>query len=640
MVKRSKLILFLSLVLCFTMLFASCDTPEPTPTTEPQTTTSIEEKPDVTLEDKDPNYKDTIDNWIKYIAYAEPESDEITAKSLFEYSPVHYMDSVEWHGNLVWVKTVEDQERPTSTRRTEYHKIYSANLGEIFGTDFSYTVGDLTRATIECNFLQDAGRYTGIVEVVVGRYDATEDVFTYTYSYYDVDKNPLPKNLTERPDVSVADMGNGDIGVVIDDKYYVCRGGAILYTFDRGEERMLPEITFEYAGYQYCMTGATIFVFDAEYELLSENDLPFEALENAENLQIEILDNGNLFLQWFDELDVDATEYDYQNKYETKYDLNQIIIDVATGEHRELEMTEFISEKELADEEKEKEEKEEGKTPEEPEETKKPEAVRYLFSNLLTNFESDETTVKINDGYQLAAAYQIVDGKVSDTLTFLVVDSNFVIKDELTKFWVNQSDEVFFAEANKLIVTATVMGSMPNPEYGDMMSFDETLYYAVNTNAKTVSLFVDYKEDYDSIRFIDGGFIYNDKLYNNNLEELMDLSEVAESIHNDKTITYVAENAVGEEEMLLCYIQGGKLVVKTLVDANGSLDWSANFENCYLVDKDTNGDMIPDRCVLYDQYGETLISGSAVGEVTESYAHVARATNNFGNIFYEYYVLK
>ena len=634
MAKRSKLILFLSLLLCFSMLFASCDTPEPTPTTEAQTTKPIVENPDATLEDQTPDYEAMIKEWNKYIAYNEPETDALTAtKELFSFSSADAPYTVSWHGNLVYFNTLETVEFYTHTSYTECYRIYSVDRGEIFATTDSYSSGNRNKY-YQFEFLYEEYGID-VVAVKITTHGEIPDEPQITYSYYAANGVKLPTNVeSDEPLHSITYLPNSDIGLVIEDKFYICRDGDIIYTFKRGEERLLPVIDFEHAGYKYAINANenTVSVFDTTYELLAQYTLPTTAyVEDA----MRVMANGNLFFQWTVET-IDETNFDFEDDG-CYYLLKQVMLDVETGEATEIDMKAFVSD-EKADKE-EKKEKEDKDDKDEPAAEETPKSIRYYFTDLISNGTIRNTTVKmVNDEEQLAIGYAIVDGKPANEASFLIVDSAFNIKAILPNFWINQTANIFFAEKDKLIVSTDVLGEV-HYYWGDY-SDKEQIYYAIDTKKQDAPvLFADCSSEETIYKFIDGGLIYQDKIYNNDFEELMDLSEVEERYNGD-VILYNAENEQGETETNLCYIKNGQLIVKVLVPAGGRLVEST--QDYYRVSLDLDGDSSADLYKLYNRYGEELLSAEylSVFRDTEDGVIVSCRTTYSDETIYRYNIVK
>ena len=635
MAKRSKLILFLSLLLCFSMLLTSCDRTDPDASDDDLTTeTTVEENPDATLEVKKPDYAAIIKEWNKYITYNEPESEALTeSKPLFSYSNSG-MNTLEWYGNFVYVKTVSDSTLQSGrTKRTETYKVYNVkNVAktEICGVTESYMLGS-THTTYSFAFLGE----NSIVMVRKQAYSTVDNEWKNTYSYYDSNGKLLVKELeAETTPHKTGVHANGDAWVSINDQYYVCRDGEIFFTFEVGEERMLPQFELEYAGYKYAINedAGTIFVFDATYQMLAQYTVPSgESVKDS----VRILANGNLFFQWTVELQDDATDFTFEEN-DDKCKLEQVIVDVATGAVTKLEMKEFVSAEALAAQQAA------GTTVEQK-------GVRYYITDLISNGTMRDTTIKmVNDEEQFVIGYEIVDGKLADEVSFLIVDSAFNIKAVLPNFFVSQSAEVFFAEAGKLVVAEKVMNKYSTPE--------QSIYYMASTNYLAgspyygVVLFADCSGDSTSYQFIDGGFVYqyemetqsggiktHTNVYNNSLIQLIDLTDVTPTVKANGTILYREKNDQGKMETKLCYIQNGVLNTKTLVPENGYL--VRQTDDYYIVAIDNDDDSDYDVYRIYNQFGNQLVAVSYYPSIVSTNdGYVVKPT--YTGSVEQYYIMK
>ena len=597
MAKRSTLILCLSLLLCLAMLFTSCDhTADPTP--DDQGGTTAAEKPDATLEDQAIDYQGIITEWNQYLAYREPEAMQtLETQYLFSVNDADYTYSAQY-GDLQYMEYYRDWESyGGEVKRTYNYVLYSTEEGVVHSRSTTYTLGASREYSYSYSFLQGVSyNYLGIVmetKTVYG--DSGEESF---YSFYDANKTALPTNLTERPTPRILILSSGDDAVVIGDNYYVCRDGEIIYTFKLGEERLLPQISFEYAGYKYYNDGAFLYVYNQDYELLTKYPIPEGVLYadayNGESAMLEYLPNGNILLQWT--VNVPGDTCDIEDENGNKLNLFQYVIDVKNGEVCELSV------------------KGEGGS------------ASYYFKELYGTRANDSTIEMRNANEMLVIAYPIEDGELASNAEFLIVDTDFNVKKVLPKFWINQGDQVRFEDADHLIVSAKV----PNSHTYE----DDTHYYVVNLSTKKVSLYVNASTGMYE-HFL-GGFIYENKIYNNDFEELKDLTDLSYS-NIGLGIYYTEENEDGETDLYYAYIANGELRVKVLGDTIAKIE--ARGDGYILVSIDEDEDGTTDYFVLYDQYGKRMLDGDNLSILNGQIVKCV-VQNDYGETEYKFYVLK
>lgn len=146
--------------------------------------------------------------------------------------------------------------------------------------------------------------------------------------------------------------------VVIGRKAFRTKNGALTEQFELSElAGAMPNTTTVTEKYRYNVGSSAVAVYNGKYELVGYFDIPEYVGDDA---NVNILNNGNLLVQYLVLLPSDAQEYDVAESVSTdgtenridKYDLVTVLFNVETGEARSINtnlMFYFVSNKNLID---------------------------------------------------------------------------------------------------------------------------------------------------------------------------------------------------------------------------------------------------------------------------------------------------
>lgn len=615
MKKHSLLVLLLSSLLCLAMLLASCArvanntgdddgtrADDNEPETEVNTETNTETNTEANTErepnpvDESVDYGKYIEQWTKYIEYNDTKDDSKLNASLIYNSD---SDMKKYRESDAWIVLYETDIRYDfdGSKEQKSYYVYSLVTGEqmaSFKTDYYSTVGS-PKETIEIRELGDDSGFFKVIEGTYKNFGTEEEPdyqYEYTYSYFDANGTKVAGDLKE-PSDSVQTTSSGAEIVTICDKCYLCRDSQIVYTFDKGQERDIPNITpnarFDRDDYRYYASYNRLTVFDNKYNVVCS-----VKLDNEHDLsKWWVLDSGDVLIQYadYDRADGDG-----------KIILQHIIAHVDDGKIEEIENPE------------------------------------YYITDVVTQYNRNYT-YKIKDGKecQLVSAREI-NSECDDDIKYLIMDNSLKTVAELPSIIKNQVEFDGFISQNKMIITAA--------------NYDgsQDISYAVDTNNSTVSLYIDRSSS--QYEEVEGGFIYNGILYDTNMNTLCDLRYVeGYSVWNGKVIA-VREKLLNENDIMtdddesdtvihkystsIYYISNGR-VQKNFV-CYDTAGWQRNGQLILVSD---NNDYEYNR--VYNCYGEYLVSADSVSVD----GNVIKCTDKFGSIDdgdvfyrYKYYILK
>ena len=498
-------------MLCLTMLFVSCDQGETVETTVETTEETTEEiTTEAVIEDVETDFSSIIADWNANLEFKAPESTPVlnpNNSSLIATN--NALDNVEISsaGSFILITTVFDNYDyywGNEASRSVRYDVYSANTGALLRT-FSvpeyYVESGYARLTFSFRL------FNGIFEVTQGTVTRTlveetdyegnttsshyEFDTTYSVSYYDHKGNALVTGL-EDSDYKTTEFTNGDVFFYVADKCYLIRNEEVFYTFNKGQERPLPQIDLEYLDYKYLFEDDTIRVFDAEYNMIAKYTNRF----SYSDCQNYVLGNGNVLTQYLYELEDNAKDYDFETVEGYKFNVSHVLLDVETGKATELDLG-------------------------------------YVIYSLVSNADNyANMTVKNNNLF--AEVYKLTEGKMATDCSFLILDNSMKEVKELPRILKNQIHGTAFLNNGELLITMNV--------------YDE-VFYTVDMLNNKVELYVDVNSDYVQLGDC---FIYNDKIYTADFVELYDLSvHSLYKINGESVLIYDSyDNEYGENTVV------------------------------------------------------------------------------------------
>ena len=589
MTKRSSWILVLSALLCISMLFVSCGS-DNTEADDLDTSDTTSETP---KDEKEPipeservNYSAIYEQWSKYIGYeASAEEEEIKANLLYSY-----------------------EENGAGANRVTEDFFYQVSISDALGG--SPTVRIFSRSTGEEIRYKDASESSDTVYnfyyfycvVRVQKYNAASNVTTY--DYYDANGEKLNASSVAAADqYTLSEEAVDDYGeykyVKVGEKVYLISYGEILATFDRGEEHPIQYTNTEYGSYKYYIPNGlhteTIYIVDSNEHVTAR----YKMKDGYDLSNATVLENGDVLVQYLSQCTEDEALYTFETvNFETTYppktndNLKWIacyeIIDAETGEVTDVPVT-------------------------------------FKIANLITPASKEDKNVSLKGEYQYAEINKIVDGKLSQKTVPVILDNEMNVVEELTPFIKNQSGMVKVLDENSFLVYA-VTPLEDNYSYRTSL---QTLVYKVS--ASGADLYInENKTYYDESVYtsVANGFIYGQKLYNDRLESLYDLSDSEYRIlFEDAVLRVDVRDEEGAMEQQIVFIENNELKSIALGDETDSVTplcdvLSMQSESTRLgkgfkvTVRDESGFIL--KYVWYTAKGEVLFEGEQIEPVTET----------------------
>jgi hypothetical protein len=507
------------------ILFASCDKGDTSEDAE--TTTTISETESVTetttaeeTTTKEPtpenevvDYDSIISKWNQYIEYAEPETaPQYSLESLFDDrdSSAARVEVATHYGYIATVNTTysSHNELGSETSRSYKYDVYNlASASKIFTLlTSSYNPSaeeehlKISPVTYKISFVCDTyGQFTGIIEVRTGTLTNTQPdpeqtpvyEYVYTYAYYDTNGKLLQSELEAPCTVSFL-YDEQTALITAGDKCYVSRGGEIIFSCDKGQERVIPHFDTEYKGFKYVFSNERLVIYDAEYNRVVDYHIAHNSDVYRQGFMI--LGNGDVAIQQIIEGGYYEDDFDFaqENEYGVgKYKVNTVIVSATTGKVTEADVDFVID----------------------------------VFAGQTT--DGGKGIALRSEEHQYVEVRRFADGQLSDDVEFLILDNSLATVENLPKIVKNQTSAYEFIDASYIIIEATTPTG-------------KNLYYSVNTSDKTVKPYFDVDGDTSYVA-VQGGYIYNDILYNNDGVQLYDLrNAISYRVENGESL-YVVE---------------------------------------------------------------------------------------------------
>ena len=341
-----------------------------------------------------------------------------------------------------------------------------------------------------------------------------------TYSYYRADGTAIYEDLDVRAQVSnpanSAAIGKRFLIDIADKTLLVDNEGNLIKAFNLGREYDIPvfdensvdstdgyaffaqgdyyytvsEATPQYTPvgelYMYVVPGMTIEVMDKEYNTL--------AAYTARCYHVSgyaILPNGNIYVCEYIQLPGDAETFDIQIG-EEKFDIVNKIIDIETKSEKTVDVS-FVAQKLFNNTTK---------------------SIK-TFTNMATlnstslSSQSSLYSCNIKDGYMLAEIQNFAEGSLDTKASFVVLDSNLNVVENLPSIIPNQLGYASFIDASTLLVSTRSAG-------------EKLVNYTIDTASGKANLFA---HDYTVVKKINDGYYFNGCVYDAKWEKLCDLSE-------------------------------------------------------------------------------------------------------------------
>lgn len=534
MKKRSLWILFMAALLCLTMLFAACtsesdieetsgtdtEAPETESDTDAATETETETEPETeaTPKDEDIDYSAIIAEWNKYLSLAEPDNEDTFTSSTYMYQV--------YTQNIDGVQITQTLYGDIAAVTTRYDAVYNTNVAE--GTPpllvtpvrtstrfFNVRTGaqlipnpvSQTEYVHEIHTFQNDYEYriyaNSIIEITLIKYEQGEldgvptwiAEPTVKYSYYDANGVALATNLEKRAtyyeDINCVEIAG---------KNYYCQNGEIIFATDDVYPHKLPNFGEEYNGYKYYadLQNRKIQVVDTStYRLVVDYNIPNNLA--IDDVVCNVLSGGDIYLFALEKIDDNSLFFDVEfkdvpNCEDGLYNVHHIIISVSTGKANKIE----------AD---------------------------FATVNLFTKAQSEFSGIDFNGDYQYADIFRIEDRKLSAVPESVILDDTLKEVAKLPNIFKNQYG-IEGAMGSKLLVNVK-----------NFTTGYETTFVA-DMVLETVSQYI---QTGNAVEKINNGYIIDNKVYNFNFEELLDLSDLNYTVRNGNL--YIVETVIQEENI-------------------------------------------------------------------------------------------
>ncbi len=595
--KRSRWILLLSVLLCLSMLFASCQpSDEPADSTDSSTTEAggAGVTADTEAEAEEPiplnevvDYQALVNEWTKYVTYRAPKEDaKRTVRQLFtvpenvyeaESITEYFLDETSYYPFVLLTKSQEDIPGGVITTTYEvYHMKNASRVGEWT------TTSDPDATSFSFSHYDGLVLEVRIHEQVFVVDDPNTDPPTghnewiYTYDYYDANGNLIVQ------DVAAVDAGADQSftglyqdRVTVGGQILVGRDGKLLASFPAGAE--LPvvddvQVTATHNGLTYgwiYLSGRSqsFVVYDAQ----GYSRIQYTPYEGYDDYTETILSDGNVLMQYSLLCQDGEEDYTYEDPLtQEKYRYRTDLLNVTTGAVTELQ-TGFV--------------------------------IDWMMSSL----QDGDIHMRLTDefaAYQYAEIYKIVDGKQAVTPTFAILDGSLQIVAELPPILKNQIWLDIAVDGNTWVLAAK--------------QGQDIVYYSLDPTTCKLSRYSSETGDYT----MKNGLILDGFIYNSKMAEVFDLNgvrvlnyDLIENQEDGLTMVLVAmkdsEGAVTQK--LLQIGANGTLSTVTLGDDNDKVSYEEviNGEWMFVVDAyDASGSYQGQK--LYHTSGQLLVVGESV----------------------------
>ncbi len=632
--KNTKLIVFVSALLCAVMALSSCTGSAALPNNDVLANDPIHENVIVPTESEDTGAENTptIDNetasaklavWQKYLGYNKVVNNPAVANKTATLNTEDY--STRWSNNYgVVVMETSDWEYDWESEITTRTDTYSYKVYNIYEDTDTILVHDnkIVSSTATDDIL--SMRYTTVLNYVEDL--SFYGLFCACYTKYKPVYEELPEGSTETPDV---------LEYVVDKTYYefYLKDGTSIGTvdsvYDYGMETTAETNTFFVNGWGYIVDNDGNFITKVAEELYVEDPfvdatLDSNAMYKVGNYYIAkyehydydihswvynykyfdldgkpvrdytideyeeyiFLPNGNILTQNFVELYDGVTEYDvYDYEEGIKYDVVTEIFDVASGKTSAVEFG-------------------------------------YIITDYYDALENGTTV--ITDSL-VVEGYSFENQMLASELTYLALNSDLTVKETLPEIIPNQTGLIQVSDADTVLIPATMNGYNDffyRVTDGNFFAYDYKIYSATVSGILVV-------RDEDE----DGNAVYDVIDYSGKL--IVDNCTRADRFmknEDGKYVSVIVERYDKEEDYRyvdLCYYDAtNDTVVKKNIFSGDTEDY--NFGNIY-----TYPDARIIRTIVYD-YEDNEYTVKFINSKGEA-VYTMYADNYSGSTFYRYF---
>ncbi len=545
MMKQSRWMMLLAVLICLCMLFASCasgdagspdgETPNgPADSNDGKTPDGGSEN-ESTVGNETVVYRAITDEWSKYLEYKAPEADAKKTATLLAKHDGNNLVAYQIGDYIRQIRLVDENTLEAPTYKEYAVCYYSIETGKAVTEEYRYYEYDDSSVFPEKKYSFDCA--DNVIEVMT--YTLTEiegggEEYVVTYDYYTKNGEKLNAEALEEPMEDWYLYGVQYPLINYDETYgdygYVCDQEGILI-FNQADGHQTGRYMWDNS-------------YDEEY--------------------VDVLANGNLLIRR-ERVCADVEQlYTLENVGGEKIFYSYVTVDAATGEVKEL-------------------------------------PVEFVIERLITKKDDLGTNLTLKGDYQYAEITKITDGKLAATVTPVILDNDLKIVAELPLILKNQvsllqavTESVWIVELELVDVSYQTEGIL--------------YYYTVDLSTGAVNPYVNVGSD--MYHWLDGGFVYDGKLYNSLMSPQMELPDGRTDYNVFEGKLYMTVFVEGSQNLKkLIYMDNGYAKTVTIADENDSVN--TNYYG-YILVYEYDGDGAFDRMVLRDMNGAELISGEYI----------------------------
>ncbi len=564
MTKHSRWMMLLCGLICLCMLFASCspdrsdsDAPEQTdaPVLGETEETPKDEDGEETEEEYIPDnqtviYRAIAEEWSKYLTYKEPEiKTPLTATALIELP-----EQARVYTEGVFVYAVETNEE--EGYQTYRYSIYNARSGKAVIPPCEYT-GEPNATQY---FFQT---YDAVLEILTETLMPTGQ-YVYAYDYYTADGVKLNEEPLDVFSRGTQTLRNGYAYFAAGDVCCISKDGTVLRILPKGSEHDLPAVDRTYGAYSYSLGEENVYILDQNYEVLIS--YPLSQSFPRDQIEFTVLSNGNLLISYQRECADGEERYTVKDAYGNKYLLSYVVLDVKSGAATEI-------------------------------------PVQFFIQRLVTNAEDDGMGLSVKDDRQYAEIVRIENKELVGTTVPVILDEALGIKAELPLILKNQESLVRAVSDRFWVFSLRAVNSR-------LPYLPVTYYYSLDLSVGTVALYADL--DHVDYQRVDGGFVFEDALYNDMMIKQTDLSDADRYsvLDNGRVMVEATSESEGFATTLL-YMENHQLKTAALGGQRDTVSVLASMGSAFRVDRyDTDG--LHEWTELRNENGDLLCSGKTV----------------------------
>lgn len=502
MMKRSKMTVLLSALLCAVLLLSSCGTSAAIPSDDEETVklpaseiissvssgASAAPSLDSTTAGGDDGEELTMSEalavWKNYLLYEEPEKTTVDTyvfnvkedggvnfdfswvSRIAQYTVTVDNDALDFAVNYYGVK-----------RGTVYYRFVDLLTGKTV-TQFEYSIdaaaSNLPSYTADIEYISYDFAVLCVTKTtptpVYANETPAEDEdplyydFVDTETFYAPDGTVLASGEAGKYDISIKYSGDQYTIFALAGKAYTVVDGEIVATCADGMETLpLVGWDFEYNGYRYWLDYYSIIVTDEASNIVACYD------GDVNLYSLQVLSNGNIYFYTMKWCADDATEYSFCEDGE-KLLFEHTLINVETG---------TVTHPELG----------------------------FGIVDLVTNFSAQNNN-KVNDDLNIASVYRYADGKLDSTTTNLVLDGNMNVVATLPNVVPNQ---------NGLL---TRLGG-DSWKLRTCVEYTTSVSYFISSNGNLILL----PDDNDVDAICNGFFMFNGDIYTHYSDLVVEATE-------------------------------------------------------------------------------------------------------------------